>query len=110
MPYVKNLKETLDVQHKTEFYSKIWEDEVIKEVIKTFMKAALEDESMKKQKDKIIESLILIEHELKQAKMACSTPNSSKKNKKKQKKALQTQPTPNAQPQIKQGSAKKKEI
>jgi len=36
LTHVTNLKETLDLQHKQKFYQKIWKDEQIFNVLKSF--------------------------------------------------------------------------
>ena len=40
--HVENLEGSLDLQHKIKFYSKIWKDEQICEVLKTFDKAQVD--------------------------------------------------------------------
>lgn len=50
LTHVNNLKETLDLQHKQKFYQKIWKDEQIFNVLKSFSQTRIHSDKESEQR------------------------------------------------------------
>lgn len=55
LSHIENLELTLDYQHKINFYHRIWKDEQIYEVLKTFSKATVDTSFLEEKNWKMTE-------------------------------------------------------